>query len=86
MISKRGETGEREKYRGRGRKGKREREQEDWTLTPNSTTSASMMEPITVMKSNVFQGSLKKFLGRETDERLVNGQQENAVIPALPIT
>lgn len=57
----------------------RGREQEDWTLTPNSTTSASMMEPITVMKSNVFQGSLKKFLGRETDERLVYSQQENTI-------
>jgi len=30
-------------------------------LTPNSITRASIMLPITVMKSNVFQGSLKKF-------------------------
>lgn len=30
-------------------------------LTPNSTTIASTMLPITVTKSKVFHGSLKKF-------------------------
>lgn len=30
-------------------------------LTPNSTTIASTILPITVTKSNVFHGSLKKF-------------------------
>jgi hypothetical protein len=35
-------------------------------LTPNSITRASIMLPITVMKSNVFQGSLKKFCNQYT--------------------
>lgn len=42
-------------------------------LTPNSTTIASTMLPITVTKSNVFHGSLKKFYNFKTtvlDKRL----------------
>ena len=44
-------------------------ESEREILTPNSTTSASIILPTTVTKSNVFQGSLKKFFWRPIDNQ-----------------
>lgn len=38
--------------------------------TPNSITRASTMLPITVMKSKVFQASLKKFCSREQSKEI----------------
>lgn len=35
-------------------------------LTPNSIMRASIILPMTVMKSNVFHGSLKKFCKQNT--------------------
>lgn len=49
-----------------------------WTLhTPNSMTRASTMLPMTVMKSNVFQGSLKKFCLVAEKEGISQGRTLN---------
>lgn len=49
-------------------------------LTPNSTTRASIMLPITVMKSNVFQGSLKKFCNQYMYLLKFTQKQQNTVL------